>query len=288
MRVAFLGLGQMGSEIARNILKAGHELTVWNRSPDKADALVAAGARRATSPAAAAAEAEIVCSMLADDRAVEAVVFGPDGLLSGGAAPLHVGHSTISVALARRLTEAGGGTYVSAPVFGRPPAAEAAQLNVVAAGPAGAIDRAQPIFDAIGKQTFRLGEEPAHANVLKLCGNFLIMGALEAMAEALTLGAKNGLDKAALFDVLTGTLFGAPVFTNYKAALLEGQVRPAGFTAPLGLKDMALVGEAALAARVPMPVLGVVRDHLLQAIAVEGEDVDWAAVTTMVAANAGL
>jgi len=288
MRVAFLGLGQMGSGIARNILKAGHELTVWNRSPDKADVLVSAGARRAASPAAAAADAEIVCSMLADDHAVEAVVFGPDGLLSGGTAPLHAGHSTISVALARRLTEAGGGTYVSAPVFGRPPAAEAAQLNIIAAGPADAIDRAQPIFDAIGKQTFRLGEEPAHANVLKLCGNFLIMGALEAMAEALTLGAKNGLDKAALFDVLTGTLFGAPVFTNYKAALLEGQIRPAGFTAPLGLKDMALVGEAALAARVPMPVLGIVRDHLLQAIAVEGEDVDWAAVTTMVAANAGL
>ena len=288
MRIAFLGLGLMGTAIAGNILKAGHDLTVWNRSPEKADDLVAAGARRAATPIEAVSGADVVLTMLADDRAVEAVIFGSDGLLSGGAAPLHVGLSTISVALARRLAEASGGAYVSAPVFGRPPAAAAAQLVIMAAGPADAIDRAQPILDVIGKQTFRVGTEPAHANVVKLCGNFLIMGLLEAMGEALTLGAKTGLDKAALFEVLTGTLFGAPIFTNYKAALLDGQIRPAGFTAPLGLKDMTLVGDAAVAARVPMPLLGVVRDHLLQAIATEGEDVDWAAITTMIATNAGL
>lgn len=288
MRVAVLGLGNMGGAIARNILKAGHELTVWNRSSDKAAALVEAGARFAATPAQAAIGAEMVFTMLADDKAVEAVTFGEDGLLSADSRPLHVGLSTVSVALARRLAEAQGDLYVSAPVFGRPPAAEAAQLSIVAAGPAEAIARAQPIFDAIGQKTFSVGDDPSAANLVKLCGNFMIMSAIEAMGEAMALAAKNGLDKQALFDVLTGTLFGAPVYRNYGPALIEGNFRPAGFPAPLGLKDMNLVAEAAGAAHVPMPLLGVIRDHLLQVIAREGDDVDWAAIGKAIAGNAGL
>ncbi len=287
MRVAVLGLGNMGGAIARNVLKAGHALVVWNRSPDKAAGLVEAGATAAGTPAAAAAEAEIVFTMLADDRAVEAVVFGESGLLSAGA-PLHVGLSTIGLPFARRLAEVQGTRYVSAPVFGRPPAAEAAQLNIVAAGDPAAIAQAQPIFDAIGQRTFVVGDDAPAANLVKLCGNFMILSAIEAMGEAMALAAANGLDKQALFDVLTGTLFGAPVYRNYGPMIVEGRYTPAGFPAPLGLKDMELVGEAAKGARVPMPLLGVIRDHLLQTLARDGDTMDWSAIAQVSADNAGL
>ncbi|QJU56756.1 NAD(P)-dependent oxidoreductase [Sphingomonas sp. AP4-R1] len=288
MRVALLGIGNMGAPIGRNILKAGHDLIVWNRSPDKAAPLVAEGATLAATPAAATVEAEIVCTMLADDRGVEAVTFGEEGLLSADPRKLHVGFSTISLALARRLAEAQGDLYISAPVFGRPPAAAAAQLSVVTAGASESIARAQPIFDAIGQKIFVVGAEAPAANLVKLCGNFMIMSAIEAMGEAMALAAKNGLDKQALFDVLTGTLFGAPVYKNYGPALIAGEYRPAGFPAPLGLKDMNLVAEAAGGARVPMPLLGVIRDHLLQTIGREGDDVDWAAIGKAISDNAGL
>lgn len=288
MRVTLIGLGNMGVPIARNILKAGHALIVWNRSPDKAAELVESGATLAETPAAAASGAEIAFTMLADDSAVEAVVFGPDGLMAADPRPLHVGLSTISLALARRLAEAQGDLYVSAPVFGRPPAAAAAALSIVAAGNADSIAQARPIFEAIGQKTFAVGDAAPSANLVKLCGNFMIMSAIEAMGEAMALAAKNGLEKQALFDVLTGTLFGAPVYTNYGAALIAETFRPAGFPAPLGLKDMNLVAEAAGGARVPMPLLGVIRDHLLQTIAQEGEDVDWSAIGKVIGDNAGL
>jgi len=288
MRVAFLGLGNMGAPIARNLLKAGHALTVWNRSSDKTAPLVADGATAAATPAEAARDADMVLTTLADDRAVEAVAFGSDGLCAAGGAALHVGLSTISLDLAGRLSEAQGERYISAPVFGRPPAAEAAQLNIVAAGAAASIDRAQPLFDAIGQRTFRVGDAPRAANLVKLCGNFMIMASIEAMGEALALAEKNGLERQALFTVLTETLFGSRVFTNYAPALLESTFRPAGFPAPLGLKDMNLVDAAATGARVPMPLLGIVRDHLLQTIASEGDDVDWSAIAKVIGDNAGL
>jgi len=287
MKVGFIGLGQMGSAMAANLLKAGHEVAVWNRSAGKADALVAAGAREATSPRDAA-EGDAVMTMLADDGAVEAVVYGKDGIL--GAPALHVSHSTISVALAERLAEdrRDGAGFVSAPVFGRPPAAEAAKLFVVAAGAADEIDRCEPLLMAVGQRVFRVGAQPSAANLVKLSGNFMIMCAVEAMAEAMTLAEKGGVDRAALLEVLTGTLFGAPVYQTYGEILVEDRFRPAGFAAPLGLKDMNLVDAAATASRVPMPVLGVVRDHLRAAIAQEGEDVDWASVALAVRRNAGI
>jgi 3-hydroxyisobutyrate dehydrogenase-like beta-hydroxyacid dehydrogenase len=288
MRVALIGLGNMGVPIARNILKAGHMLVIWNRSPDKAADLVAAGATLAPTPAAAAEQAEIVFTMLADDRAVEAVVFGTDGLMSADPRPLHIGLSTISLALAHRLAGAQGALYVSAPVFGRPPAAAAAQLSIVAGGSAESIACAQPIFDAIGKKAFIAGDQAPSANLVKLCGNFMIMSAIEAMGEAMALAAKNGLEKQALFDVLVGTLFDAPVYRNYGPAMIADEYRPAGFPAPLGLKDMNLVAEAAGGARVPMPLLGVIRDHLLQTIGQQGDDVDWAAIGKTIGANAGV
>ena len=287
MKVGFVGLGRMGSAMATNLLKAGHELAVWNRTPGKADALVDAGARRAICPADAA-DGDVIMTMLADDAAVEAAVYGQDGMLGGPA--LHVSHSTISVALADRLAadHAGEGGFVSAPVFGRPVAAEAGKLFVVAAGAAEHVDSCEPLFMAIGQRVFRVGTTPSAANLVKLSGNFMIMSAVEAMAEAMTLAEKGGVDRATLLEVLTGTLFGASVYQTYGDILVEDRFRPAGFAAPLGLKDMNLVDAAATASRVPMPVLGVIRDHLRAAIAQEGEDIDWASVAMAVRRAAGM
>nr|WP_255476089.1 NAD(P)-dependent oxidoreductase [Antarcticirhabdus aurantiaca] len=285
MKVGFIGLGQMGRAMAGNLVKAGHEVTVWNRSPGRDEALVAAGAKRAATPAEAA-QGDVVMTMLADDKAVEGVVFGENGIADAPA--LHVGHSTISPALADRLTQAHGGAYVSAPVFGRPPAAEAAKLFVAAAGPEEHLQRCAPLFEAIGQRVFPLGDKPSAANVVKISGNFMIMAAVESLAEAMALAEKSGVERAQLLEVLTGTIFGAPVYANYGAMLVEDRFKPAGFAAPLGLKDMTLVADAAAKARVPMPVLGVVRDHLLDAIANEGEDVDWAGVALAVRRGAGI
>lgn len=218
MRIGFIVLDQMGGAIAANLIKAGHEVTVWNRSTDKADALVDEGAVRAARPVDAA-QGDLVMTMLADDLAVESVVFGEGGIV--GAPALHVGHSTISIALSDRLAaDSGTGGYVSAPVFGRPPAAAAGKLFVVAAGVEAALDRCDPVFADIGQRTFRIGDKPSAANLVKLSGNFMIMAAVEAMAEAMTLAEKGGVDRQALLEVLTGTLFGAPVYHIYGEILL--------------------------------------------------------------------
>jgi 3-hydroxyisobutyrate dehydrogenase-like beta-hydroxyacid dehydrogenase len=290
MEVGFVGLGQMGHAIAGNLLAAGHQLGVWNRSADKADELVAKGARRAANPADAAMGG-VVFTMLADDAALDAVSWGDGGLLSATKPVLHVSLSTISPDLAVRLGQAhagAGGRFLSAPVFGRPDAAAAAKLFVVAAGAAADIDECRPLFDAIGQRTFVVGEEPRMANVVKLCGNFMIMASVEALAESLTLAAKNGVERSALLEVLTETLFGGLVHRNYGKMLVEESYRPAGFAAPLGLKDMRLVNGVAEASRVPMPLLGVVRDHLLSTIAREGDDIDWSGIGKIIAADAGL
>jgi 3-hydroxyisobutyrate dehydrogenase-like beta-hydroxyacid dehydrogenase len=173
-------------------------------------------------------------------------------------------------------------------VFGRPPAAQAAKLFIAAAGPEAEIARAQPLLDAMGQRTFVVGERPSAANVVKLAGNFMIMSAIEAMAQAMTVASKAGVDKAAFLEVMTSSMFTAPIYKIYGEMLVQGAYRPAGFAAPLGLKDMRLAGQAAETLRAPMPFLGVIRDHLLQAIALEGEDIDWVAAGLVVQRNAGL
>ncbi|HUO54893.1 MAG TPA: NAD(P)-dependent oxidoreductase, partial [Rhodoblastus sp.] len=237
MEIGFIGLGRMGSAIAGNLIKAGHDVTVWNRSAEKIGPLIEAGARQAATPADAAS-GKIVFTMVANDDAVERVVFGDNGVLASAARPIHVSMSTISVALAERLTKAhaaSGGDYVSAPVFGRPEAAQAAKLAVVAAGAAETLSLCDPLFAVIGQRTFKVGAAPKMANVIKLCGNFMIMAAIESLAEAMTLAAKNGVDKAALLEVLTNTLFSAPVYHTYGDILLHERFEPAAFAAPRGL-----------------------------------------------------
>jgi 3-hydroxyisobutyrate dehydrogenase-like beta-hydroxyacid dehydrogenase len=286
MKVGFIGLGQMGHAMAGNLLKAGHELTVWNRSPEKAKDLLGRGARWAESPGHAA-DGDVVMTMLADDHALEAVVYGDGGILAAPA--LHVSHSTISVPLAERLARDHGvrSGFVSAPVFGRPAAAQAAKLFVVTAGQPDLVARCEPLFAAIGQRSFHVGDSPSAANLVKLGGNFMIMAAVEAMAEAMTLVEAGGVERRAMLEVLTGTLFNAPIYHTYGELLVEDRFRPAGFAAPLGLKDMNLADSAATASRVPMPLLGVVRDHLRAAIATEGEDIDWSSVALAVRKAAG-
>jgi 3-hydroxyisobutyrate dehydrogenase-like beta-hydroxyacid dehydrogenase len=282
----------MGTGIAANLLKAGHKVTVWNRTASKAESLVAAGASLAKTPREAAQGKAVVFSMMADDAAQLAIVEGEDGILAGlPKSALHIAAGTIAVSTADRLAalhHARGQRYVSAPVFGRPDAAAAAKLFVVAAGASDALDEAEPLFAAIGQKSFRVGETPSSANLVKLCGNFTILAAIETMAEAMALAEKGGIPKAKMLEVLTGTLFDAPVYRNYGAALVAGRFTPAGFKAPLGLKDMRLAGESAEKHRVAMPLLSLLRDHLVETIAIEGEDVDWSAIGKTVARHAGL
>lgn len=292
MKIGFIGLGNMGAGMAANLVRAGHEVAVWNRSAQKAAALVAQGAVLEATPRAAAAGRGVVLTMLADDAALESVLTGADGLLAGLApGALHVSMSTISVGAAEHvaaLHAERGQRLVSAPVFGRPDAAAAAKLFIVAAGAAADVETAKPLFECIGQRVFHLGENPAAANLVKLCGNFMILAAVEAMAESMTLARKGGVDARQLLEVLTGTLFDTPLYRNYGAALAADRFKPAGFAAPLGLKDMRLVGQSAETLRVPMPILSVLRDHLLQTIGAEGEDVDWSAIGRTVARNGGL
>jgi len=292
LKIGFIGLGNMGSAIAANLVHARHAVAVWNRSANRAQRLVEAGAVAAPSPKAAASAGDVVITMLADDAALEHVLCGPEGILEGlrpGA--LHISMSTISVATAERVTalhDARGQRFLSAPVFGRPEAAAAAKLFVVAAGSSADFQSASALFGSISQRVFHVGEVPSAANMVKLCGNFMILAAIEALGEAMTLAQRGGIPKQQLLEVLTGTLFDSPVYRNYGAALVEDRFKPAGFAAPLGLKDMRLVGQSAEALRVPMPLLNVLRDHLLQTIAAQGEDVDWSAIGRTIAKNGGL
>lgn len=287
MRLGFLGLGQMGAGIASNLLKTGHEVHVWNRSPAKAGPLVAEGALLAATPREAAEGADMVFTMLADDDALLGVLEGDDGVLAGLAKDaLHVSHSTISVAASDRIAglhAERGQRYVAAPVFGRPAVAAAGQLWIVASGEPGAIEAAQPLFDVIGRTVFRVGEKPSAANLVKLAGNFMILSTVEAYGEAVALAERGGIDRETLVEVLSGTIFDGTIHKIYGPLIAGERYRPAGFAAPLGLKDMRLAGEAAETLGVTMPLLDLVKLHLTETVKTEGSDVDITAMAATIA-----
>jgi len=292
LRIAFIGLGAMGSGIARNLLAAGYALTVYNRSSARAQPLVEAGAKLALSPAAAAAEADLVFSMLADDAATENVVFGADGLLAGlSAKAIHVGMSTISEALSERLTEAhraAGQYFVAAPVLGRPDAAAAAKLFIAVAGDPAALARVTPVLAHLGQRVSVIGDLPKQAHLLKLTANFMISAVLESLGEATALAAKGGIAPALLVDFLTNSIFAAPVYKTYGSLIAEQRFSPPGFALPLGQKDNRLVLQAAEAHQVPMPLASLVRDRFLAARAQGYEDLDWSAMARLALTDAGL
>lgn len=289
-QVGFIGLGNMGQPMARNIRKAGFDVVAWNRTRERAEALAADGVRVAAAVADAAA-VDVAITMVADDHALESIVFDGQLLDRLPKGAVHMSMSTISVALAERLSQAHaqvGQQFVSAPVFGRPDAAAAAKLFVVAAGAGAALDRCQPLFDAMGQRTFRMGETPSAANVVKLSGNFLIASMIESLAEAIALIRKSGIDAHEYVELLTSTLFAAPVYKTYGGLIADQKYRPAGFRMPLGLKDVSLAMDAARAAVVPMPIASVVRDHMMAALAQGYEEADWSALGEIAAKNAGL
>ena len=229
MNVGFIGLGHMGAGMAANLLKAGHRVTVFNRTPAKAEALIAHGATLATS-IAEATRGDAVVTMLANDEAVEDVVLGRDGVIanlpSGG---LHVSSSTISVALSERLTEAHTRKrqkFVAAPVFGRPDVAAAGRLFIVAGGDAAAVEAAAPLLDAIGQKTFVISDMPKAANLVKLSGNFLGASVIEALGEAMALVGKAGIDERQYLEFLTSTLFDAPIYKTYGSLIARSRRRP--------------------------------------------------------------
>ena len=291
MKVGFIGLGNMGLPMAANLLKAGHELTVYNRTAAKAEPLVGKGARPAKTPAEAC-KGEVVFTMLADDSALEKAVFGESGILGAlGKSAIHISSSTISVGLSEKLTREHAQyaqQFVSAPVFGRPEAAIAANLFVVAAGPSDAVEKCAPLFEAIGQKTFRFGENPRSANLVKLSGNFLIASTIETLGEAMALVAKGGLNQREYLNFLTSTLFAAPVYKTYGGLIVEKKYQPAGFVAPLGLKDVRLALAAGEELRVPLPLASLIRDRFLRLLAEGGEELDWSAISRLAAEDAGL
>ncbi len=280
----------MGVAMADNLLKAGHKLTVYNRTREKAERLEKAGARVASTPAGAAHDAEAVFTMLADDGAVAEVVFGDNGIaeaLTPGSA--HISSSTISTALARRLAEEHSRrkqVMVSAPVFGRPDAAEAKKLLVIAAGENATVERFRPLFDAIGRQTFVAGGEPWHANAIKICGNFMIAAMLEAFGEAFAVLRKSGADHQIFLEAMKA-LFNSPVYANYGGIIANGKFEP-NFGLALGLKDIRLALETAQEAQAPMPFASLLRDQFLSALANGQGDLDWSSIALVAARNAGI
>jgi 3-hydroxyisobutyrate dehydrogenase-like beta-hydroxyacid dehydrogenase len=290
MKVGFIGLGNMGSAMAANLLAAGHEVTVYNRTPGKMRALVERGAH-AAARVGDACRGDAVMTMLSDDDALERVVFGEQGVIDSlGTGAIHVSMSTISVALSERLAAAhaeAGQRFVSAPVFGRPEAAAAAMLFIVVAGAPDAVDACMPLFEALGQKTFPIGDEPRAANLVKLSGNFLIASVIEALGEAMALVGKAGVDRRRYLDLLTSTLFTAPVYKTYGALIVEEQFAPAGFAAPLGQKDIRLTLAAAETLRVPMPLASLLRDRFLTLLAHGGEALDWSAIAQLAARDAG-
>ena len=290
MKVGFIGLGRMGSAMATNLIKAGHEVTVFNRSPEKRQALVKLGAREAAR-ISDACRGEAVITMLSDDNAASSVVLGKGGIVENlDRGIIHVSMSSISVALSKELAHAhavAGQRFVAAPVFGRPEAAAAAKLFIVAGGDRDTIKACQSLLDAMGQKTTVISEEPHAANLVKLSGNFLTASAIEALGEAIALIGKAGIDRGAYVELLTSTIFPAPAYKIYGNLIAASKFEPAAFAAPLGYKDVRLAQAAADDLRVPMPLAGLLHERFLRLIARGGESLDWSAIGGLATLDAG-
>ncbi len=278
-RIGFLGLGNMGSAMAGRLVAAGHEVTVWNRSPEAADELVAAGASRAATSAEALA-APISFSMLANDAAAETVLSAAN--LAGDAGRIHVNMASISPGAADRIgavLDGLGVAYIASPVLGRPAVAAAGNLNILTAGPDSAIDTVLPLLEVLGAKVWRFGEQPRRANAVKISVNFTILHALQAMAESVTLVEAHDIDASDFVELLSGTLFAGVVYSGYGSMIAEKRYSPAGFAMPLGLKDLGLAEDLAAEGGIALPTAPVLRDRFEKALAdPQLADLDWSAV----------
>jgi 3-hydroxyisobutyrate dehydrogenase-like beta-hydroxyacid dehydrogenase len=290
--IGFIGLGNMGQPIAANLLRAGYKMRVYNRTPGKDGSLVAGGAVSVARSNETAEPGGIVLTMLTDDPALEIVCTQPASFVEKlGLGGIHISLSTVSPAISRRMAEhhaKSGVAFVSAPVFGRPDAAAAARLWICVSGPETAKSRVAPILKAIGQGTFDFGEDPGAANVVKLCGNFLIASAIEGLAEGFVFAEKNGVPPSQLAEMLGQTFFACTAYRNYSKIIDEKLYEPAGFRLILGLKDMNLVLDAATAASVPMPLASLLRDRWLSSLAKGRGNLDWSGIALAAADDAGM
>lgn len=292
MKVGFIGLGSMGAGMSRNLIKAGHELVVYNRTRRPAEELRSLGAKVADSPSEAAVGAEALITMLADDHAVQGVIFEPGNAIESlpeGA--VHISMSTISVELSRKLAKSHAEkhqNYIAAPVFGRPDAAAAGKLFIVTAGPSDSIEKCRSLFAAMGQKTFIINEDAPAANLIKLSGNFLTTTVIESLAEGFALMRKAGVDPQKFLEVLTESAFSAPVYKIYGSIIASEKFEPVGFKLPLGFKDNRLLLAAAEEVSVPMPMASLMHDRFVAALAQGLEDADWSAIARVTYRNAGL
>ena len=280
MDIGFIGLGAMGKAMAAHLLAEGHAVTVWNRSPGPVAELVALGAKAAEG-VEDALTGEIALSMLAHDQAIRDVLLDSGALAGARPGLVHVNLATISTALARELTvrhEAFGLGYVAAPVFGRPAVAQAGGLNIVAAGAPEALAEATPVLELLAAKVWPMGADPVRANALKLAGNLMIVSAVEAMGEAAALGAAHGVPAGELLDMLTSTLFAAPVYKIYAPMIVAQAYTPPGFKAGLALKDVRLAQDAAEEKGLALPLADLVESGLETLLAGGETELDLAAL----------
>lgn len=290
--IGFVGLGSMGLPLATNLLASGYKLRVYNRTAAKAEALIEKGAIVVNSPAEAVEPGGIVITLLSNDQALEAVVLGEQGLLSNLTADsVHLSMSTVAPATAQRLAahhEEKGAHYLAAPVFGRPDAVVARKLWLTLSGNETAKARVRPLLEKVGQGIFDFGDDIGAANVVKLAGNFLIISAIEAMAEAFTLAEKNGIDRAQIADLFGQTLFACPIYQNYGRMIAQQQYEPAGFKLSLGLKDVTLALQTARDSQMPLPLASLLHDRLIAAVANGKGDLDWTGLAITASEEAGL
>ncbi len=292
MKIGYIGLGRMGTAIAGRLLAAGHDLVVYNRTAAKAAPLGDAGARIARSVAEVAEGRDVVITMVTNDKALDDVTRGAGGLLGalpGGAIHLAMGtHGVDAIRGLARAHSQAGQVLIAAPVLGRPDAAAAGQVVVVAAGPAPELERCRPLFEVIGRRTFEAGDDPTAATAIKITNNFVLVCAIEAMGEAFALVRKYGVEPSVLYDILTQGLFSAPAYKIYGKLIAEEAYDRVGVTAVIGLKDINLALAASEAVAVPLPTAGVVRDRLVGAIAHGEGELDWSVVARDQARASGL
>ncbi len=290
MRVAFLGLGAMGMPMAARMAAAGHDLILWNRTRKPLSGFSEPPPPFAATPVEALRDVDAAVTMLGDDQAVHDVVLRAGLLDALPPDAVHVSMSTIGVATARHLTEmhvAKRQAFVSAPVFGRPDMAAVGKLWVAAAGPTNPLTRVRPLLEAVSRGITTVGPTPWQANLVKLGNNMMLGGMLEPFGEAYALMRKAGVPPE-IFLEAANALFQSPVYANYGAIAAERRHEPPLFRAPLGLKDMRLALAAAEDLSVPLPLVGLVHDNLLAAIAHGGADKDWSILATEVQQRAGL
>jgi 3-hydroxyisobutyrate dehydrogenase-like beta-hydroxyacid dehydrogenase len=278
-KIGFIGLGNMGINMAKNLIGAGYHLQVYNRTISKTKELDQAAITTCKTPADAADSVEIIITMLSEDEVLKETVLGEDGILKKlPKNSLHISMSTISPGTSQQLAkhhQSAGSNYLAAPVFGRPEAAAAKKLWICVSGDQRSKEIAKPVLDCLGQGIFDFGEDAGGANVVKIAGNFMIMASLEMMAEAFTLAEKSGLDRLKVAEFFGSTLFSAPIYQNYGKLIANKQYEPVGFKAKLGYKDARLAFKLSQQTETPMPAATAVHNRLLAAVAKGWGERDW-------------